>query len=172
MFLWQDACYWLGTGRLNSACLWNKECSLTEWEPYTSHLCCWILSVLLVPRVFKFRCYGPAGSHITLQNPLDFVGTLTSFSIKKHVSFIMHSVITKNQQPAFDSKEDGNKIIFSLHAFFDCVETVDAIASNRLVLSSLILPWHKPLYDKNLWKRIRYSMELLKCHGLLFSSKK
>lgn len=58
---------------------------------------------------------------------------------KKPVSFIRHSVITKIQQPAVDSRGDEDKIIFSLHIVLDRVETIDVIASNRLTLHSLTL---------------------------------
>lgn len=84
----------------------------------------------------------------------------------------MHCVITKNQQTDVDSKGGGDKIIFSLQTFLDCVETVDVIGSNRLTPNSLTLPWHKPLYDKYLWKRIKYSLGILNLHGLLFVPKR
>lgn len=110
-------------------------------EPCVPHLCCSVLPFSQFPENVILGAVGLIAVIVHYRKFQILLTPSPHFLLKKKipVSFIRHSVITQNQQPAVDSRGDEDKIIFSLHIVLDCVETVDVINSNGLTLQSLTL---------------------------------
>lgn len=108
-------------------------------EPCAPHVCYSVLPFCQYPENLILGAVGLTAVIVHYRICQILLTPSPHFLLKKNTCFLWHSVITKNQQPAVDSRGDEDKIIFSLHIVLDCVETVDVIASKGLTLHSLTL---------------------------------